>query len=94
MEEIYYSEEEEPKMGRKIKPDQASTEFVFPPEEMRDLIFSSPENFKTYILAYDNKKAKLFKYNVNKIYFYAMCKHCSVKISYRKEADGYTCFKF
>ena len=58
--------------------------------------FVDPQFFKKTIRALDKEKAKFFKFNMNKDYVYASCRHCDARISLKKGESmaGYSVLKF
>lgn len=76
--------------------EEPTIEFVYPPNDVKEMGFGDAQLFKKVIRAFDKEKGKLYKFNSNKNYLYASCRNCEAKICLkRKEGTlGFRVFKF
>ena len=58
--------------------------------------FGDVQLFKKVVRAFDKEKGKLFKFNTNKSYIYATCKHCDARVCLKRQegVSGFRVFKF
>ena len=77
--DIFFEDEmAEPKetLSDNKQKEEPTIEFLYPPNDVKEMGFGDPQLFKKVIRAFDKEKGKLYKFNSNKNYLYASCRNC------------------